>query len=299
MKGKGVMPAVMTMWNADESYNQKETERYIQWVIDQGAHSISCVGSTGENISMSDIEQKDIMERMVKFIDGQVPVYPGTGRYSTAQTIDLSLHAQKLGADGVLVIMPYYLQPHKRAVVNHFRALRKAIDIEIILYNNPRFCGYEMTPVEIKAMVDEGLINGIKAAHGDANRIHELRYHCGDKLTVLYGHDYAPMEGFFAGAEGWLSGMPAVFPKFARKLHDICVLEKDVDKANAYWTKIQPFVDYFITYSNNDPHWHEVFKYVLKVQGFDAGIPRMPLGDLLPEEKKKVDALMQNMGDIL
>ncbi len=107
---------------------------------------------------------------MVKFVSGKVPVYPGTGRYSTAQTIELSKHAQACGADGVLVIMPYYLQPHKRAVVNHFRALRNAIDIDIILYNNPRFCGYEMTPLEIKAMVDEGLIDGIKAAHGDANR---------------------------------------------------------------------------------------------------------------------------------
>ena len=297
--GKGVMPAVMTMWNADESYNEKETLRYVQWVLDKGAHSISCVGSTGDNISMSTREQKYIMESIIKSVDHKVPVYPGTGRYSTAQTMELSQYAQKCGAEGVLVIMPYYLQPHKRAVVNHFRKLREAIDIDIILYNNPRFCGYEMTPVEIKAMVDEGLINGIKAAHGDANRIHELKYHCGDKLTVMYGHDYAPMEGFFAKADGWLSGMPAIFPKFARTLFDICTIEKDIDKANEYWTRIQTFVDYFITYNTNDPHWHEVFKYVLKCQGFDAGLPRMPLGDLLPEEKKKVDALLADMGDIL
>ena len=160
--GKGVMPAVMTMWNADESYNEKETLRYVQWVLDKGAHSISCVGSTGDNISMSTREQKYIMESIIKSVDHKVPVYPGTGRYSTAQTMELSQYAQKCGAEGVLVIMPYYLQPHKRAVVNHFRKLREAIDIDIILYNNPRFCGYEMTPVEIKAMVDEGLINGAR-----------------------------------------------------------------------------------------------------------------------------------------
>ena len=296
---KGIMPAVMTMWNADESYNQKETERYIQWVIDSGAQNISCVGSTGENISMEMGEQKDIMERMIRFVDGQVPVYAGTGRYSTRQTIELSQHAQKCGAAGVLVIMPYYLQPHKRAVVNHFRALRKAIDIDIILYNNPRFCGYEMTPLELKAMVDEGLINGVKSAHGDATRVHETRYHCGDKLTILYGHDYAATEGMLAGADGWLSGLPAVFPKFARHLYDLCVEEKNVEQAFAYWRPMQAFIDYFITYSNNDPHWHDVSKYVLKLQGFDAGVPIMPLGDLLPEEKKKVEALLADMGDIL
>ena len=117
-KGSGVMPAVMTFWNADESFNQKETERYIQWVLDCGAHSLSVTGSTGENISMSDDEQKKIIECLVKFVDHQVPVYPGTGKYGTAQTIEMTKFAQKCGAEGALVIMPYYLIPHKRAVVN-------------------------------------------------------------------------------------------------------------------------------------------------------------------------------------
>ena len=73
--GKGVMPAVMTMWKADESYNEKETLRYVQWVLDKGAHSISCVGSTGDNISMSTREQKYIMESIIKSVDHKVPVY--------------------------------------------------------------------------------------------------------------------------------------------------------------------------------------------------------------------------------
>lgn len=300
-KGYGVMPAAMTFWNADETFNQKETERYLQWLIDKGAQSISITGSTGENISMGMEEQKNIMEVMTRFIDGQVPVYAGTGRYTTAETIDLSLHAKKVGADGILVIMPYYLIPHKRSVMNHFKELRKAVgeDLEICLYNNPRFCGYEMNALEVKQMLNDGSIDAIKAAHGDAERIHSLRYHCGDDLTIFYGHDYAPMEGFFAKADGWLSGMPAVLPKFCRTLFDICTVEKDVDKANEYWMKVMPFIDYFITYNNNDPHWHEVFKYVLQCQGFDSGLPRRPLGELCAEEKKKIDVLLDGMGDIL
>lgn len=300
-KGYGVMPAAMTFWNADESYNQKETERYLQWLIDKGAQSLSITGSTGENISMGMEEQKRIMESMLRFIDGQVPVYAGTGRYTTAETIELSLHAKTSGADGVLVIMPYYLIPHKRAVMNHFLELRKAVgsELEICLYNNPRFCSYEMNALEVKQMYDNVSINAIKAAHGDPERIHSLRYHCGEGLTVLYGHDYAPMEGFFAKADGWLSGMPAVLPKFCRTLFDICTVEKNVDKANAYWMKIMPFIDYFITYNSNDPHWHEVFKYVLACQGFESGLPRRPLGALADDEKKKIDRLLASMGDIL
>lgn len=300
-KGYGVMPAAMTFWNADESYNQKETERYLRWLMDKGAQSLSITGSTGENISMRLEEQKQIIDSMLRFIDHEVPVYAGTGRYTTAETIELSLAAKKSGAEGVLVIMPYYLIPHKRAVMQHYRDLRKAVgeELEVCLYNNPRFCGYEMNALEVKQMFDEGSINAIKAAHGDAERVHSLRFHCGDDLTIFYGHDYAPMEGFFAKADGWLSGMPAVLPKFCRTLFDICTVEKDVDKANAYWMKVMPFIDYFITYSNNDPHWHEVFKYVLACQGFDAGLPRRPLGDLDAAEKKKIDALLADMGDIL
>ena len=296
-KGSGVMPAVMTFWNADESFNQKETERYIQWVLDCGAHSLSVTGSTGENISMSDDEQKKIIECLVKFVDHQVPVYPGTGKYGTAQTIEMTKFAQKCGAEGALVIMPYYLIPHKRAVVNHFKKLREAVgdDFDIILYNNPRFCGYQFEPIELKELAEQGIINGVKLADGRASYIQGMKHYCPDGITALYGHDYEPLPAFFAGADGWLSGLPGIFPKFCVDLFNLCTVQQDAPAARKLWDKMQDFIDYFITYSNNDPHWHEVFKYVLKCFGFDAGLPRMPLGDLLPEEKKKVDALLADM----
>ena len=296
-KGSGVMPAVMTFWNADESFNQKETERYIQWVLDCGAHSLSVTGSTGENISMSDDEQKKIIECLVKFVDHQVPVYPGTGKYGTAQTIEMTKFAQKCGAEGALVIMPYYLIPHKRAVVNHFKKLREAVgdDFDIILYNNPRFCGYQFEPIELKELAEQGIINGVKLADGRASYIQGMKHYCPDGITALYGHDYEPLPAFFAGADGWLSGLPGIFPKFCVDLFNLCTVQQDAPAARKLWDKMQDFIDYFITYSHNDPHWHEVFKYVLKCFGFNAGLPRMPLGDLLPEEKKKVDALLADM----
>lgn len=297
--GYGVMPAAMTIWNSDESFNQRETERYLQWLIEKGAHCLSVTGSTGENISMGFEEQKHIMEVMIKSVAGAVPIYAGTGRYTTAETIELSEYAQKCGAAGVLVIMPYYLIPHKRAVMNHFRELRQAINIDICLYNNPRFCNYEMTPLEIKQMFNEGSINAIKTAVGDVERVHSLRYHCGDSMRIFYGHDINPMEAFCAKADGWLSGLPAVLPKFCRTLFDICTVDKNIDKANEYFYKALPFIDYYLTYTTNDPHWHEVFKYALQLQGFDAGLPRRPLGDLDLTEKKTVNSLFENMSEIL
>lgn len=210
-KGSGVMPAVMTFWNADESFNQKETERYIQWVLDCGAHSLSVTGSTGENISMSDDEQKKIIECLVKFVDHQVPVYPGTGKYGTAQTIEMTKFAQKCGAEGALVIMPYYLIPHKRAVVNHFKKLREAVgdDFDIILYNNPRFCGYQFEPIELKELAEQGIINGVKLADGRASYIQGMKHYCPDGITALYGHDYEPLPAFFAALTAGCPACPA------------------------------------------------------------------------------------------
>ena len=295
-KAFGVMPASMTLWQSDQSYDKKGMEKYLRWLIDQGAHSLSICGSTGENIAMEMNEQKAIIEHVVRFIDGEVPVYCGTGRYATLHTVELSKFAQDVGADGVMVILPFYLNPHKQAVMEHFRELRRNIDINIMIYNNPWFAGYELTVPEIETLLNEGVVNSIKAAHGDANRVHELKFHCGDRLDVFYGHDYAALEGLLARADGWLSGFPAILPKPCRQLFDICVNEKDIDKANRQQYKIQPFTDYFFYDKvNGVPHWQEICKYVLAAQGLSVGLPRKPLGALDAANKKKVDKLLAEL----
>ena len=149
--------------------------------------------------------------------------------------------------------------------------------------------------MEINFAFEQGIINGVKLADGRASYIQGMKHYCPDGITALYGHDYEPLPAFFAGADGWLSGLPGIFPKFCVDLFNLCTVQQDAPAARKLWDKMQDFIDYFITYSNNDPHWHEVFKYVLKCFGFDAGLPRMPLGDLLPEEKKKVDAMLAAM----
>lgn len=295
-KAVGLMPACMTIWNSDQSYSKPKMEKYLRWLIDNGAQNLSICGSTGENITMSMAEQMEIMEHVLSFVAGEVPVVCGTGVYPTMHTITLSKFAEDHGADGVMVILPYYLTPHKKAVLNHYRELRRNLSIPIMVYNNPWFTGYELNPMEVKTLVDEGVISSIKAAHGDANRVHELKFHCGDKLDVFYGHDYAAMEGMLAGAQGWLSGFPAILPNACRKLLDLCIVEKNVDAAIAQQFKMQPFTDYFFyDKTAGVPHWQEVCKYTLTVQGLDVGLPRRPLGDLDDVNKKKIEKLLADL----
>lgn len=296
-KAFGLMPAAMTIWKENESYDRKGQEKYLRWLLDNGAQSISICGSTGENIAMNMEEQREIIEHVAGFLAGQAPLYVGTGRYATKHTVEMSVFAQKCGADGVMVILPYYLAPYKAAVMQHFRDIRSALDIDVMIYNNPWFAGYEMTVPEIMELVDDGTINAIKAAHGDPDRVHRLKYHLGDKLDVFYGHDYCAMEGLLAGADGWLSGFPAVLPKQCRALLDACK-DKDVDRARACQSNLQPYIDYFFfDKANGAPHWQEICKYTLTAQGLSVGVPRKPLGALDEANKRKIEKLLADMDE--
>jgi 4-hydroxy-tetrahydrodipicolinate synthase len=149
------------------------------------------------------------------------------------------------------------------------------------LYNNPNFAGYELSTPEVKQLVDEGVIQAVKAAHGDPERVSDLKFTCGDVLTVFYGHDYAAFQGYAAGADGWLSGFPAAFPKQCRQLQDAIVVDGDLKKARRIWEKFIPFVDFFMDPEvNQRAHWLEMLKWAVTVQGVDIGVPRRPLGPL-------------------
>lgn len=293
---RGITPACRTLWNADESYNKKGMEKYLTWLLDNGAQALSIVGSTGENMAMNEEEQKEVLGHVASFVAGEVPIVGGTGKYDTHTTLQLSKYAEEVGYDALLVLLPFYYTPHKQSVMNHYRNLRKELEVPIFIYNNPWFAGYELNTQEVKTLIDEGVISGIKAAHGDPNRVHDLKYYMGDKITVFYGHDYCGMEAYFGGADGWLSGIPAILPKQCRAIQD-AVWAKDVDAARKAQDKIIPFLNYFLYDKKNGvPHWLEICNYTLEAQGLDyVGIPRRPAGGLDAENKKKIEKLLADM----
>jgi 4-hydroxy-tetrahydrodipicolinate synthase len=289
-KAYGIFPPMFTVWkDSDQSLDEQRTEKYIQWLLDNGAQSIVACGSTGEAAAMFMDEQKRVIELTVKYVAGQVPVYAGTGKYSTTETLELSKYSKAVGADGLMIILPYYYKPYKKAAMDHYRFIKKHVDLPIVCYNNPQFAGYELTPAEIKQLVDEGVINAVKAAHGDPNRVSELKYLCGDKLTVFYGHDFAAFHGYAAGANGWLSGFPAAFPKQCRELQEAVMVDKDLAKGRKVWDKFVPLVSFFMDPKTNEQvHWLEMLKWAANVQGISVGIPRRPLCELDDKIKKQM-----------
>jgi 4-hydroxy-tetrahydrodipicolinate synthase len=291
---RGICPASLTIWGKDELYDPKAQEKYVSWLIASGAEAIAVTGSTGEMVAMMNEEQEAVIDHVVHFVAGQVPVVASVGKYSTRETLRLAHAAKKSGADALMVILPYYYKPYKEAAIRHLRAIRREVGLPIVLYNNPHFALYEMTARETAMLFSEETIFAVKVAHGDANRVADLRAQ--SDVTIFYGHDYAPLPGYAAGADGWLSGLPSAFPKQCRAMQDVMRDAKDLDRGRAMWKKFLPLIEFFMDPDVNAKiHWLEMLKYCVNRQGVNAGIPRRPLADLPAEYKARLDPLIETM----
>ena len=297
MEIKGIIPAMITVFDEKEAIDEKGIRSHVNFLIEKGVHGIAPGGSTGEFIAMTLEERKRVMEIVLNEAKGRVPIYPGTGHYTTRHTIELSQHAEKVGAAGVMVILPYYMQPTKAQAMDHYRELARNISIPIIIYNNPWFAGYELSAWDIAELVDEGVVASIKAAHGDADRVHDLKFFCGDKLSVLYGHDYCAMEALLAGADGWLSGAPNVYPRLCRDLYEAATVEKNVDRARTITGTMLPFVHFLLQNKvDRHPHWLSVIKGALNLMGRRVGAPRRPITPLSGRDEEKLKGILSSMG---
>ncbi|WP_336331446.1 dihydrodipicolinate synthase family protein [Pseudomonas putida] len=288
---RGIIPAILTVWGSDEQYDRKKQEAYVTWLLDNGANAISIAGSTGEMLAMSTVEQAEIIDHVTRFIGGQVPVLASVGKYSTLETLELAHAAKASGVDELMVILPYYYKPYKEAAIRHVRTVHQEVGLPICLYNNPNFAGYELSPREVANLYEEGTIASVKAAHGDANRLADLRAMC--DMTIYYGHDLSPLPGYAAGADGWLSGILSAFPKQCRALQDALRDEKDLDKGRAIWKKFAPFIEFYSDPAvNAHIHWLEIFKHAVRYQGVDVGVPRRPLVELPHSYQERLNPLI-------
>lgn len=292
---KGVIPPMITVFQDDETIDERRTRDHVNFLIKNGVHAIAPDGSTGEFIALTLDERKRLIELVIDEVNVRVPVYPGTGHYSTRLTIELSKFAEKSGAQGIMVIPPYYLNPPKHDVFAHFRALREAVDIPIILYNNIWFAGYEFNPWEVAQLVKEDVLHGIKCAHGDPWKVHTLKHLCGDKLVVYYGHDINGLEALLCGADGWLTGMVNLLPALCVQLYEFATQGR-VAEAKDLWDRLIPLVNFIcVNRINNYPHFVQIFKDGLNLLGRDVGKPILPLTPLKDQEKAYLEDLLRGL----
>ena len=284
---RGIVPAMLTIFDDNGNFDPSGQKSFTEWLIKKGVHGLAPCGSTGESPAMTDEERVLVAKTTVEAANGRVPVFPGVIHYSEKLAIELVLKYKDVGADGIMVLLPYYYKPTIPSAIDFLRNISKAWGGPIMVYNNPWFAGFELSPQQIKNLADEGVVNSIKAAHGDSMQVNYTKYLCGDKVSILYGHDYSPMESFAVGADGWLSGLPNLVPDLGVELFNAIDKDKNLEKARTAWKKIQPIAYYFMYErkgANAEPHWLSVFKAGITMLGENVGKARAPAVPLTAAE---------------
>ncbi len=237
---KGSIPALLTPFTETGAVDEKAFASHVDWVISEGSHGVVPVGTTGESPTLSHQEHKRVVEICIEVAAKRVPVIAGAGSNNTREAIELAQHAEKVGADALLVVTPYYNKPTQKGLIAHFKAIAEAVSVPIIIYNIPGRSVIDMSPETMGALAHAHKnIVGVKDATGKIERVSEQRATCGKDFIQLSGED-ATALGFNAhGGVGCISVTANVAPKLCAEFQE-ATLAGDYAKALSYQDRLMP-----------------------------------------------------------
>jgi 4-hydroxy-tetrahydrodipicolinate synthase len=275
---RGSFTALVTPFK-NGALDEKAFRGLVGWQIAEGTNGLVPVGTTGESPTLSHDEHKRVVEWCVDEAKGRVPVVAGSGSNSTEEAIDLSRHAEKAGADAVLVVTPYYNKPTQEGLYQHFKAIDEAIGIPILIYNIPGRSVIDMSVDTMKRLFELKNIAGVKDATANMVRVSQQRAEIGPDFNQLSGEDGTAL-GFNAhGGHGCISVTSNVAPRLCAEFQGAC-LRGDYATALALNDKLMPLHLALFIETNPSPA-----KYALSVLGRCTDSVRLPL--VLLEEKTK------------
>ena len=278
-KGAGV--AIVTPFTED-GINFPEFGRMIDAQIAGHTDAIIVAGTTGEAATMSDAEHKEAIKFAVEHTKGRVPVVAGTGSNDTSYAIQLSQYAEKVGADGLLLVTPYYNKCTQKGLIAHFNKIADSVNIPCILYDVPSRTGVSIKVPTYAELSKHPNIVAVKEANGDLSSILRLRFAVGDELAVYSGNDDQIVPILSLGGMGVISVLSNVAPK---ETHDICQLYFDgkVEEAAKLQIAFTDLADALFCETNPIPA-----KTAMRLMGYAAGPLRLPLSEMEPENLEKL-----------
>ncbi|MBN1156493.1 4-hydroxy-tetrahydrodipicolinate synthase [Candidatus Woesearchaeota archaeon] len=287
---RGVYTAIVTPFNKDESVDEKALRKLIDYNIKKGVSGIVPCGTTGESPTLSHEEHDKVIEVAVEHVNGRVPVIAGTGSNCTKEAIRLTQHAEKAGADGVLLVNPYYNKPTQEGLYRHFKAIANSVKIPCIVYNIKGRTGVNVeTPTLMRIARDCKNVVGVKEASGDLNQMKDVIAKRPEGFSVLSGDDNIALELIKAGGDGVVSVASNIIPEEMTEMVALA-LKGDYSEAEKINNHLAEFFKMEFIETNPIP-----IKYMLGLKGMINDIYRLPLCELKPENKKKVEELMKRM----
>ncbi len=287
MKFEGSLVALITPMTDAGQVDYSALTRLLEFHVECGTHGIVSVGTTGESSTLMVDEHLAVVEHTVKTIDKRIPVIAGTGGNSTQEAIHLTRHAESLGADAALSVVPYYNKPTQEGLYQHFKAIADAVPIAQILYNVPGRTVADMSNQTISRLASIDNIVGCKDATGDLQRGKQLLELCGERLTVLSGDDPTALDYMRLGARGDISVTANVAPKL---MSDMCTsaLAGDFDMASEFDARLSGLHAKLFVESNPIP-----VKYAVAKMGYTSNTLRLPLTSLSLKYQAEVDAAIE------
>ena len=288
-KGAGV--AIVTPMTADGEVNYEVLGEMLEAQIAGGTDAIIICGTTGESATLSEEEHSAVIRYAIKKVNKRIPVIAGTGSNCTATAIKLSKEAEKDGADGLLLVTPYYNKATQKGLIAHYTAIAKAVSLPIILYNVPSRTGCNLQPETIAALVKNVKnIVGVKEASGNISQIAKVKLLCGDDIDLYSGNDDQVVPLLSLGGIGVISVLSNVAPK---ETHNMVMdyLNGDVDKARQMQLKAIPLIDALFSEVNPIP-----VKKALNLMGWEAGPLRAPLTEMEASHAEVLKKTMKDFG---
>mgnify|MGYP001489044627 CR=1 FL=1 len=268
--------------------NELDEETYIKLInfhLDNGTNGLVPAGTTGESPTLSHAEHEKVIELCINESKGKIPVIAGTGSNSTDEAIALTKHAERAGADGALVVTPYYNKPTQEGLYQHYKAINENTSLPIIIYNIPGRCVIDMSVDTMARLYELKNIAGVKDATGDLNRLDETIKKLGPEFIQLTGEDGLAFEFNKRGGVGIISVTANIAPRLCSDMQKFSKSNSDneMNEANRIDTLLQPVHKSLFAESNPSP-----VKYAAKLLGLCDDAVRLPLVKITEETKLKV-----------
>lgn len=287
---QGSLPAMVTPLTDKGAVDWSALEQLVDWLIAEGSNGLVPVGTTGESPTLTHDEHREVVEAVVRHAAGRVPVIAGAGSNNTQEAIGLARHACEVGADGLLIVTPYYNKPTQAGLIAHFTAVHDATDRPIIIYNIPGRSVVDMTPETMGELAKLPRIAGVKDATGRLERVSCQRISCGPDFIQLSGED-ATAHGFNAqGGVGCISVTANVAPALCAQMQAAC---RAGDYAEAL--RIQDLLMPLHLAIFLEPGLVGA-KYALSRLGRCGETVRLPLVPLTDATRARIDAAMAHAG---
>ncbi|MBO6676601.1 MAG: dihydrodipicolinate synthase family protein [Rhizobiales bacterium] len=286
---RGTYTVMVTAFDAQGRVDLEAQARFTDWQVREGIHGLIPLGSTGEFLSMSTQERRAVAKCVIDTVAGRVPVLVGAGAESTDEVIDNVAMAEELGADGTMIIPPFYSTPTWDELIHHFGRIGQAATRPVMIYNNPATANVDLVPPLVAELSRLPRIDYIKESTMDVTRIRDILDMSEGRMTVFGG--IMGFESFVEGAEGWVAVGSNIMPAALAKLFTLTADDEDYHAARTLYRKVLPIIRLVAGH-----RYVSGSKAALELIGMPMGAPRAPRLPLPENEMGEVRTALSSVG---